>query len=125
MQRGRTPDLVHFVPRLCVTARSQHLHVHAPLTSCTLPASSLSLPTANFSVPVVGAEFKEVIFAEESGAGAIKVVEQQRAAGRAWLDWHKKRGLEQGQEQQGANQVRGMIGVSGITCQGRAARTAG
>lgn len=74
-------------------------------------------------MPVVGAEFKEVIFAEESGASAVKVVEQQRAAGRAWLDWHKKRGPEQGPEQQGANQVRGKsIGVSGMTCGGRAAR---
>ena len=75
----------------------------SPLTLPRPPA--LLLRTAHFSIPIVGPEFKEVTYAEDSGAIAAQVVEQKRAAGRAWLHWHK-RSLDQGQEQQRATQVR-------------------
>lgn len=84
---------------------------HTHITSYPSMSSPLLLRTANFSIPVAGPEFKEVTFVEDSGAIAAQVVKQQRAAGRAWLDWHKlesvrRQSVNQGQEQERATQVR-------------------
>ena len=89
--------------------RHAHITAQDPSMSC-----SLFLYTANFSIPFARPDFQSITFAATSGGVDSGLAGQQLVVGRTWLDRQKKRSVSEGQEQQGAKQVRGGGGEAGL-----------
>ncbi|GAX80589.1 hypothetical protein CEUSTIGMA_g8026.t1 [Chlamydomonas eustigma] len=77
-----------------------------------IPDEAIAEMKEVFTIPSLQEGFSSVELMEQKGSEAARIVEEQRSAGRRWLDWHRSHKQQQQQQHAGSTQLAPSLQIS-------------